>query len=48
MLAGRLELYTVAILLPPGYWKMVRKPLLRWQKQPHSGKTGHPFPANTQ
>lgn len=32
MLAGRLELYTVAILLTPGYWKMTRKPLLRWKK----------------
>ena len=31
MLAGRLELYTVAILLTPGYWRMTRKPLLRWQ-----------------
>lgn len=32
MLAGRLELYTIAILLTPGYWKMTRKPLLRWNK----------------
>ncbi|MHB8809561.1 MAG: TrkH family potassium uptake protein [Desulfobulbaceae bacterium] len=45
MLAGRLELYTVAILLTPGYWKMARKPLLRWQQRPHSDQTAHPFPA---
>ena len=31
MLAGRLELYTVAILLTPGYWRMTRKPLFRWK-----------------
>lgn len=30
MLAGRLELYTIAILLTPSYWKMTRKPLLRF------------------
>jgi len=29
MLAGRLELYTIAILLTPGYWKVTRKPLFR-------------------
>lgn len=33
MLAGRLELYTVAVLLTPDYWAMARKPILRW-KQP--------------
>jgi len=33
MLAGRLELYTVAILLTPGFWKMTRKPLWRWKKK---------------
>jgi len=33
MLAGRLELYTIAILLTPSYWKMTRKPLLRWKKK---------------
>lgn len=33
MLAGRLELYTIAILLTPGYWKMTRKPLLRWKQK---------------
>ncbi len=30
MLAGRLELYTVAIFLVPGFWKMTRAPRLRW------------------
>lgn len=30
MLAGRLELYTIAILLTPGFWKMTRPPRLRW------------------
>ena len=30
MLAGRLELYTVAVLLTPDFWKMARKPVLRW------------------
>jgi trk system potassium uptake protein TrkH len=33
MLAGRLELYTIAILLTPGYWRMTRKPLLRMNKK---------------
>jgi len=31
MLAGRLELYTVAVLLTPGFWAMARKPVWRWQ-----------------
>ncbi|MDR9501677.1 MAG: TrkH family potassium uptake protein [Desulfurivibrionaceae bacterium] len=31
MLAGRLELYTVAVLLTPGFWKMARKPVWRWE-----------------
>jgi trk system potassium uptake protein TrkH len=31
MLAGRLELYTVAVLLTPDFWAMARKPLLRWK-----------------
>lgn len=31
MLAGRLELYTIAVLLSPGFWKMARKPRWRWQ-----------------
>jgi trk system potassium uptake protein TrkH len=30
MLAGRLELYTVAVLLVPAYWKGVRTPRWRW------------------
>ncbi len=29
MLAGRLELYTVAILFTPGYWRDLRRPLWR-------------------
>jgi hypothetical protein len=29
MLAGRLELYTVAVLLTPGFWKMARPPKFR-------------------
>lgn len=36
MLAGRLELYTIAILLTPGYWKMTRKPLYRWKIKKHA------------
>jgi len=37
MLAGRLELYTVAVLLTPAFWKMARRPVMRWDKQnqPH-------------
>ncbi len=31
MLAGRLELYTVAVLLTPDYWAMARKPVWRWE-----------------
>jgi len=32
MLAGRLELYTVAVLLTPDFWAMARKPVLRWKQ----------------
>jgi trk system potassium uptake protein TrkH len=32
MLAGRLELYTVAVLLTTDYWAMARKPVLRWKQ----------------
>jgi len=32
MLAGRLELYTIAILLTPGFWKMTRRPRWRWSR----------------
>ncbi len=39
MLAGRLELYTIAILLTPGYWAMTRKPVLRWQRRQDTGRT---------
>ncbi len=31
MLAGRLELYTVVVLLTPDFWQMARKPVWRWQ-----------------
>jgi hypothetical protein len=31
MLDGRLELYTVAVLLTPDFWKMARKPVWRWE-----------------
>ncbi|MBA3014944.1 MAG: TrkH family potassium uptake protein [Proteobacteria bacterium] len=39
MLAGRLELYTVAVLFMPGYWSLARKPIYRWQvgKKSHHG-----------
>ncbi len=40
MLAGRLELYTIAILLTPGFWKMTRRPKMRWQKK--TAATGGP------
>jgi trk system potassium uptake protein TrkH len=30
MVAGRLELYTLAVLLAPGYWKGTRLPIWRW------------------
>lgn len=33
MLAGRLELYTVAVLLTPDFWAMARKPVLRWHRR---------------
>lgn len=36
MLAGRLELYTLAVLFTPAYWKSTRKPIFRWQH-----KRGH-------
>ncbi len=32
MLAGRLELYTVAVLFVPSYWKGVHGPAWRWSK----------------
>ncbi len=31
MLAGRLELYTLAVLLTPAFWKSTHKPIFRWQ-----------------
>jgi trk system potassium uptake protein TrkH len=40
MLAGRLELYTVAVLFTPAFWAMARKPVYRWQlRNPHSRGT---------
>ncbi len=33
MLAGRLELYTVAVLMTPDFWKMARKPIFRGSSQ---------------
>ncbi len=32
MVAGRLELYTIAVLLVPDYWKGSRRPIWRWKK----------------
>ncbi|MBU0729746.1 MAG: TrkH family potassium uptake protein [Proteobacteria bacterium] len=40
MLAGRLELYTVAVLLSPAFWEMARKPVFRWQKSSTAGSNG--------
>jgi trk system potassium uptake protein TrkH len=31
MLAGRLELYTVAVLMTPDFWKMAKRPVWRWE-----------------
>jgi trk system potassium uptake protein TrkH len=39
MLAGRLELYTVAVVLTPDFWQMARKPVWRWQM----AKTSAPY-----
>ncbi len=33
MIAGRLELYTVAIFFTPEFWKMTRMPKLRWKSK---------------
>jgi len=33
MLAGRLELYTLVVLLTPAYWKMAHRPVWRWQRK---------------
>ena len=38
MLAGRLELYTVAVLLTPDFWSMARKPVWRWSLRSTAGK----------
>ena len=42
MLAGRLELYTVAVLLTPDFWRMARKPILRWQLKNVKTETERP------
>jgi trk system potassium uptake protein TrkH len=39
MLAGRLELYTVAVLLTPDFWSMARRPVWRWQRQKKNGNS---------
>ncbi|MCL7487125.1 MAG: TrkH family potassium uptake protein [Desulfobulbaceae bacterium] len=46
MLAGRLELYTVAILLTPSYWHLTRRPMLRWRKKNVIKETGAPVNKN--
>jgi len=33
MLVGRLELFTVMVLLFPSFWKETRKPLWFWQRK---------------
>ena len=38
MLAGRLELYTVAVLLTPDFWVMARKQVWRWKLQESEGR----------
>ena len=38
MLAGRLELYTVAVLLTPAYWQMARRPRMRLRSQRVKGE----------
>ncbi len=35
MVAGRLELYTIAVLLVPEYWKGARLPIWRWKRETH-------------
>ncbi|MFU8819730.1 MAG: TrkH family potassium uptake protein [Desulfurivibrio sp.] len=37
MLAGRLELYTVIVLLTPAFWRTARRPELRWPKTRPTG-----------
>jgi trk system potassium uptake protein len=38
MLAGRLELYTVAVFLSPDFWALARRPLWRWRSEPTGGR----------
>ena len=44
MLAGRLELYTVAVLLTTDFWKMARKPVWRWQIKKTAGQSSKQTP----
>lgn len=44
MLAGRLELYTVAVLLTPDFWSMARKPVWRWQLGARADKKSEATP----
>ena len=44
MLAGRLELYTVAVLLTPDFWRMARKPVWRWQLKKTTGQSSKQTP----
>jgi Trk-type K+ transport system membrane component len=39
MLAGRLELYTVAVFLSPDFWALARRPLWRWRPTPSGGRS---------
>jgi trk system potassium uptake protein TrkH len=39
MLAGRLELYTVAVFLSPDFWALARRPLWRWRPLPSGGRS---------
>ncbi|PLX48544.1 MAG: potassium transporter [Desulfobulbaceae bacterium] len=41
MLAGRLELYTVAVLFTPDFWKMARRPTWRWELGRNSEERSH-------
>ncbi|NDY41711.1 TrkH family potassium uptake protein [Dissulfurirhabdus thermomarina] len=40
MVGGRLELYTLAVLLVPGYWKGLRAPRFRWRRPPGPAEGG--------
>ena len=38
MLAGRLELYTVAVFLSPEFWALARRPVWRWRQSAPGGR----------